>query len=426
MAPNLSVTGTTKTAAHADDLVSACSAAVRATRECMTDSFERLIAPISFDVFLADYYEKRPLLIQNRAAEYYEDTISIQQISDHLADANISHPGIRLVKHGDELDPKEYTHSVTTSIGTDSIANKEKVFVRFYDGYTIILNSFERSCAGVRRLRHVTERAFSANAHANVYVTPRGSQGFKPHWDSHDVFVLQFEGTKAWTLYDSPVILPSKQRQFNDSEWTKVAPSLNVVLAPGDLLYIPRGFVHEATSTTEVSGHITLGITTFTYADIAIRLLDTIATDPWFRRSLPVNFKERIDATSLLSELGRFVSNIDTRAVVDRIYAEYASTRMPDAAYRLMDYIRLSKVNATTRFERKLSVFFDLDRDGGTVVVRFNNKAVRFPSVASACIQAVVDASSFRIEDLPDDLDIDSKIVVCKKLVEEGFLSIAE
>ncbi|WP_430930579.1 JmjC domain-containing protein, partial [Pseudomonas aeruginosa] len=37
----------------------------------------------------------------------------------------------------------------------------------------------------------------------NAYWTPPNSQGFAPHWDDIDAFVLQLEGTKRWRLYPS-------------------------------------------------------------------------------------------------------------------------------------------------------------------------------------------------------------------------------
>jgi len=46
---------------------------------------------------------------------------------------------------------------------------------------------------------------------ANVYLTPAGTQGFAPHFDDVEVFMLQLEGKKRWRLYEgrnSEEILP--------------------------------------------------------------------------------------------------------------------------------------------------------------------------------------------------------------------------
>ena len=36
-----------------------------------------------------------------------------------------------------------------------------------------------------------------------MYITPADAQGFAPHYDDVDVFILQVEGRKLWRLYDS-------------------------------------------------------------------------------------------------------------------------------------------------------------------------------------------------------------------------------
>ena len=41
--------------------------------------------------------------------------------------------------------------------------------------------------------------------------------GFKAHFDTHDVFVLQIEGCKRWTLYDTPIELPLRGQEYKSS-----------------------------------------------------------------------------------------------------------------------------------------------------------------------------------------------------------------
>jgi len=391
----------------------------------MACAFDRIVHPIPFDEFLASYHEKRPLLVKRHDPSYYNDIVTLDQVNSHLGEGHVTYPGIRLVRHGEEADPGDYTYAITTATGTtDGIVDKEKLFVHFHDGYTIILNWYERHSAGVLHLRHITERAFHADAHANLYITPRAARGFGPHWDNHDAFILQFEGTKEWTVYDSPVLLPGRKRQFVDGEWTAVEPTLKATLEPGDLLYLPRGFVHEANSTDEVSCHLTLGIDAYTYADLALRLLEHIDDDPWFRRSLPSSYKTGIDPRSFHEELARYISTVDLQAVTDGLYAEFASARLPDSSNRLLDYVRLRDVNAATTLARKPDMFFDVQCPGDELVLRFNDKALRFPSPARESIQSILQAGAFRIGALPGEMDLESKIAVCRKLVEEGFLSI--
>lgn len=85
-------------------------------------------------------------------------------------------------------------------------------------------------------------------------------QGFAPHFDDVDVYILQVEGAKRWRVY-SPLLghaLPRySSRDFEDAEIGQ--PLLDTVLRPGDLLYLPRGTIHQAAALEEQhSMHLTV------------------------------------------------------------------------------------------------------------------------------------------------------------------------
>src|ERR1043165_434116 len=227
----------------------------------MTNDFASLLSPTSLDEFLATYYDKLPLFIRRGAPRYFEAIISVESVDEYLGNGDVRQPGIRVVRSGEEVNPRAYTYSVPVSgaLTADGTADKEKIFQWLHEGFTIILNSYERHSPGGLRLRHLAEKVFPSRVQANVYLTPREAQGFRPHWDNHDVFILQFEGSKHWSVYDRLSPPPTKKQLF-DGAWTPVEPSLSVTLCPGDVLYIPKGYVHEAHTTDHLSGHVTLGI----------------------------------------------------------------------------------------------------------------------------------------------------------------------
>jgi len=85
---------------------------------------------------------------------------------------------------------------------------------------------------------------------SNTYLTPADSQGFSPHYDDIEAFCLQLEGEKHWRVYkplNAAETLPRlSSRNFDQSEIGE--PVVDVVLHTGDLLYFPRGWVHQAVS----------------------------------------------------------------------------------------------------------------------------------------------------------------------------------
>eukprot|EP01062_Namystynia_karyoxenos_P040113 TRINITY_DN29233_c0_g1_i1.p2 TRINITY_DN29233_c0_g1~~TRINITY_DN29233_c0_g1_i1.p2 ORF type:complete len:489 (+),score=157.50 TRINITY_DN29233_c0_g1_i1:74-1468(+) len=102
--------------------------------------------------------------------------------------------------------------------------------------------------------------AFGFVTGANVYVTMQGSRiAAPPHTDRTDSFILQTEGCKRWRVRRPSIMLPV-WGIHGSGQWGKSGkrlPSghggkllLDRTLHPGDVLWIPRGMVHE-TSTPE-------------------------------------------------------------------------------------------------------------------------------------------------------------------------------
>eukprot|EP00939_MAST-03C_sp_MAST-3C-sp1_P000112 g112.t1 len=111
----------------------------------------------------------------------------------------------------------------------------------------------------------------------NMYLTPSLAQGFTPHTDNKDVFIIQLAGCKRWWLRRSKFALPLRHQQVG-RPWERPVESVvegdssfdstsTVVLRPGDMLYVPRGTVHWASTAgmaaSEATGslHFTLSAT---------------------------------------------------------------------------------------------------------------------------------------------------------------------
>lgn len=78
-------------------------------------------------------------------------------------------------------------------------------------------------------------------------MTPKGTQGFAPHYDDIEAFVLQLEGRKRWRVYqplnDESTLPRYSSENFNQDDLPK--PIYDCILEQGDMLYFPRGFVHQ-------------------------------------------------------------------------------------------------------------------------------------------------------------------------------------
>jgi hypothetical protein len=174
----------------------------------------------------------------------------------------------------------------------DGRANLPGLFALFDGGASLVVSQFDEMHAPLARFCRGLERAFLHPVQANIYLTPAGAQGFKVHYDTHDVLVLQVSGEKRWRIWSGrPVLHPTR-----NTPWTSEAaarprgkPKL-VLMKPGDALYVPRGVLHEAIAQqgVEPSLHVTVGLLEPSWSDAlqaAVQVLEQ--EEPELRQAFP-------------------------------------------------------------------------------------------------------------------------------------------
>ena len=95
--------------------------------------------------------------------------------------------------------------------------------------------------------------AWELPCNVNMYLTAAGqSTSAPPHTDKQDVFVLQTQGAKRWRIYAPPPIARrpradpfARGKGVDRLDVEELAtPLLDVVVRPGNVLYVPAGFPH--------------------------------------------------------------------------------------------------------------------------------------------------------------------------------------
>ena len=147
-------------------------------------------------------------------------------------------------------------------------ANAEAVAAAFADGATIVVQGMHHWWPRARaRSAATSRRELGHPAQANAYYTPRDSQGLPVHHDTHDVFVLQVAGEKRWLVYDPVLELPLRDQRYDTELGAPGEPVHDVALQPGDTLYLPRGWLHQAVTSSTDSLHLTVGVNVYTWIE---------------------------------------------------------------------------------------------------------------------------------------------------------------
>lgn len=205
---------------------------------------------------------------------------------------------------------------------------------------------------------------------ANIYLTPPNSQGFAPHFDDIEAFVLQIEGQKEWLVYpprsDQEKLSRESSPNFREDEIGE--PKFRQILYPGDMLYFPRGWIHQArTVTNQHSLHITLSVYQNTaYADLfeimmKQALKQAFESNVSFRSGLPLDIWNHfgqtyaeLDTDGRRNQIGNHIKklfkdiepylNVDD--AVDTLALKYQHDALPPVSFPLTSY--LNNLNVTT------------------------------------------------------------------------------
>jgi hypothetical protein len=279
-----------------------------------------------------------------------------------------------------------------------------------------VLQALHHSWAPLAAYCRSLESSLGHPTQANAYYTPRGSQGLAVHHDTHDVFVLQVSGEKRWLVYEPVFELPLKHQRYKKEMGGPAETVLDLVLRPGDTLYLPRGWLHEALTSDSDSLHLTIGINLYTWFDAMKAALGECEHDIEFRRSVPADCVAADDLAALLER------HLDPEAVARRRRRRFVDSRRPVLEGQLEQLRRVDELTLDTPLERRATVIADLEDDA----LRFEGKRLGFPAHVRQDLEFLIAAeATFSARDLPGTLDEAGRLVLVGRLVREGFLRIS-
>lgn len=210
------------------------------------------------DVFFAEYFDKRPLLRKGALAGRLDGLPSARRLDDILALETTPPSYLRVTKGGKGVPAGAYTRTVARGAALAEAVNPEKVYELFRSGGTVTWNSLNHVLPSARRLVEPFADALACDAEVVLFVTPARNDGFAPHHDSIDVYVVQVDGTKTWRVWATPEHRRGDEGSYTPEELGE--PVIEVTLQPGDVLYVPHGTPHAAAARSELSLHLSVGV----------------------------------------------------------------------------------------------------------------------------------------------------------------------
>jgi hypothetical protein len=388
------------------------------------------------DKFAAAYWGQQPLL--SRADELagpdgFTDLLSPGAVDELLSSRGLRTPFLRIARQGTVRPVGDFTGSGGAGAEVADQIIDDKVMRLYADGATLVLQGLHRTWPPLidfaRRLGAELRQPLQVNA----YLTPAGNKGFATHYDTHDVFVLQVDGTKRWRVHE-PVLPDPLERQAwggRKEEVTATADgpaALDVVLAPGDAVYLPRGWLHSAEAQGERSLHLTIGVRALTRYAIVEELLGLAVQDRRLRATLPFGMdvadpgQVGPELTETVAALRDWLRTADPAEVADRLRERAWPSARPAPISPLAQLDFAEKLTPEDRITVRDGLRWRLTPDGAdNVVLRLVGRTLRFPAFCEPAVRAALSGGTQRVGDLPLDDDPD-RLVLARRLLREALV----
>lgn len=306
-------------------------------------TFKEILAPMEAEVFLRDYYRRRPVHIPG-SEDRFREVFSWDALNRLLELSPLWTDGsFRLTHSGRLFQPEEYCYS-----GIDRENKKamkpdiRQVKTLLRQGATVSLSFVDGLDPRLRSVSQTFEVVLGAEICGTAFASWDRTMGYSSHFDTQNVFAMQIDGAKTWRIYEGRMLnaahvsgADSAEMSQEHHEQAKGRAMMEVTLTPGDLLYLPHGQYHDATAESGASLHISFGAAHLITRDFLSLLMKDVTKDPLFREHLP-HFDDVRENEGHL------------RRVADRLHQIIAD---PQNARLLQGYVRDKALSRVAHFE---------------------------------------------------------------------------
>ena len=270
--------------------------------------------------FLADYWQKKPLFIENAFPE------SIDWLeADELAGLSC-----------EEAVESRVVRSIDGSWRSMGGPFDDSFFKELPESDWVLL--VQAVDQWVPELRALLDRfrflpSWRLDDIMVSYSPPGGT--VSPHFDYYDVFLIQGEGQRRWQLGENCTSETALEEGVDIKTLKSFSATQEYLMNPGDMLYVPAGLAHYGVS-IDHSMTYSVGFRSPSLRQavdgIASNLVDLLSEDQRYRDTLESlqSPSGEIPATAVEAIRSQIVSMLTTNVIVDWFGKEVSSPKYPE------------------------------------------------------------------------------------------------
>ena len=244
----------------------------------MISSLAELVTPLTRAAFVELVRTRTPRLVKGAGADgRYALLLDWRGLMEIVLDGTFPAHKLRVTQRGAILAGK---------VWRDGDRPKAAVIEALMtQGASIVAYDIDPSVPAMAAVARAMAAELGEHVLGSAIATTGDGGALDVHYDEGDLTVLQVEGSKRWLIYRDAAEHPIPGMPAAESD-DDGAVLLDIVLDPGDLLFVPAGYRHRCENAAERSLH--LGF--FLYPLTAIRALDLVtrrlSSKPDHRRPL--------------------------------------------------------------------------------------------------------------------------------------------
>ncbi len=396
----------------------------------MRTALDLLLSPLGEEEFFRDHWERRHLYVKRDDPEHFALLFSASDLPQVIAAAvhAMRHqpphevPCIEIIARAQEPRAVATTPTVT------------RVYAALESGATVRLNQLHRYWPPMRSYVLQLQNELGFIPGLSVYCSPPDGRGLGPHFDAHDNIVMQIAGSKRWRVGPGPELpletvpqLPFETR--DEMLLHRVSPPQapshgdleDLILAPGDSLYIPRGTIHDVQAIGTFTVHLSFGIQAITWVDYIGALAAAAALrDPRLRRGIPVRH-HRIAPESMQAAaeeaLAAFAESASVPEAFRVIAEQFGRACAAGSAFSWDEAV--VGLTPETRMELAPMISLAYEENGDDVALVADTTRLLGPPSYAEAFRFIASSRALAAHDIPGALPPGEQMSIARRLVRE-------
>lgn len=289
----------------------------------------RIVFDLTKNDFFDEYLYKKPHVFKGAVQDGHIDWKDINEVYER---ADASDRSFKLM-NGYEVPKSEYVESHMNVGRVEHRYIKSVVYKYMREGATLVYNRIKNEPFVTAISRQIASYA-DAQVIVSGYAAFSGKSSYRSHWDTRDVFAVQLLGRKRWIIkrpnFESPLYMQQTKNISDAVEPEEVY--LDVILEPGDIIYVPRGWWHNPLPLGGGTFHLAIGTFAPTGFDYLCWLLNLMPDIPDVRRNFHEFGRDEQSLKNIAVSLG---ASVNDRSNYEKFMQAYIGQHRVDSKIAL-------------------------------------------------------------------------------------------